>query len=81
MPSKATILATGLTGLVGSRLPEIFRNRYFFINLDLTTGIDVTREKDVKKAIELGADGVLLASGVVKAKNKEQVLHDLASGL
>jgi triosephosphate isomerase len=39
----------------------------------------VKNGKDVKKAIELGADGVLLASGVVKAKNKEEILRDLTS--
>ncbi len=31
-----------------------------------------------QKQLSLGADGVLLASGVVKAKNKEEVLRDLA---
>ena len=44
-------------------------------------GAGVKNGKDVTKAIELGADGVLLASGVVKAKDKEHVIRDLASGL
>jgi triosephosphate isomerase len=44
-------------------------------------GAGVKNGKDVVKAIELGADGVLLASGIVKAKNKEMVIRDLASGL
>lgn len=44
-------------------------------------GAGVKNGKDVAKAIELGADGVLLASGVVKATNKEKVLRDLISGL
>ncbi len=44
-------------------------------------GAGVKNGKDVSKAIELGAEGVLLASGVVKAKDKEGVLRDLASGL
>lgn len=44
-------------------------------------GAGVKNGKDVSKAIELGADGVLLASGVVKARNQEEVLYDLASGL
>ena len=43
-------------------------------------GAGVKNGKDVAKAIQLGAKGVLLASGVVKAENKEQVLRDLASG-
>ena len=44
-------------------------------------GAGVKNGKDVAKAIELGAEGVLLASGVVKAKDKEAVLRDLTSGI
>ena len=44
-------------------------------------GAGVKNGKDVSKAIELGADGVLLASGIVKAEDKESVIRDLASGL
>jgi triosephosphate isomerase len=44
-------------------------------------GAGVKNGKDVAKAIELGADGVLLASGIVKAKDKERVIRDLSSGL
>jgi triosephosphate isomerase len=44
-------------------------------------GAGVKNGKDVQKAIELGAEGVLLASGVVKAKDREEVLRDLASGI
>jgi triosephosphate isomerase len=43
-------------------------------------GAGVKNGKDVAKAIELGSDGVLLASGIVKAKDKESVIRDLASG-
>ena len=44
-------------------------------------GAGVKNGKDVAKAIELGSDGVLLASGIVKAKDKEKVIRDLVSGL
>lgn len=44
-------------------------------------GAGVKNGKDVKKAIELGADGVLLASGVAKAKDPKAALEDLISGL
>jgi triosephosphate isomerase len=44
-------------------------------------GAGVKNGHDVSKAIKLGADGVLLASGIVKADDKEKVLRDLASGL
>jgi triosephosphate isomerase len=44
-------------------------------------GAGVTNGEDVRAALDLGADGVLLASGVVKAKNPKAVLIDLAAGL
>lgn len=50
-------------------------------NVGVLCGAGVKNGRDVAKAIELGADGVLLASGVVKAKNREKVLRDLISGL
>lgn len=50
-------------------------------DIKILCGAGVKNGKDVEKAIELGTDGVLLASGVVKAKDKEKVLRDLASGI
>ena len=44
-------------------------------------GAGVKTGRDVSKAIELGAEGVLLASGVVKASNPKEVLLDLISGI
>lgn len=44
-------------------------------------GAGVKTGRDVAKALELGTEGVLLASGVVKAKNQKEVLEDLVSGL
>ncbi|MEM0493522.1 MAG: triose-phosphate isomerase [Candidatus Thermoplasmatota archaeon] len=50
-------------------------------NCRVLCGAGIKNGKDVKKAVELGADGVLLASGVVKSADKEKVIRDLASGL
>jgi len=50
-------------------------------NCVVLCGAGVTNGEDVRAALELGADGVLLASGVVKAQDKKVVLIDLASGL
>ena len=44
-------------------------------------GAGVKDGKDVKTAVELGAHGVLLASGVTKASDLDAVLADLVSGL
>jgi triosephosphate isomerase len=43
-------------------------------------GAGISSGEDVKKALELGACGVLLASGVIKAKDPKAVLLDLAKG-
>ncbi len=44
-------------------------------------GAGVKTRKDVKRALELGTAGVLLASAVVRAKDPEKALRDLAKGL
>jgi len=44
-------------------------------------GAGVKNGQDVATAIELGAEGVLLASGVVKAQDQKAVLLDLVSGI
>lgn len=44
-------------------------------------GAGVKTGKDVARALELGTVGVLLASGVVKAKDPGKALRDLARGL
>lgn len=59
------ILATGATGLIGSRFIEMFEGKYEVINMDLTTGVDITRpetfkpffdsHKDAKTLIHLAA--------------------------
>ena len=42
-------------------------------------GAGIKNGKDVSKALDLGASGVLLASGVVKSKNPRATLEDLIS--
>lgn len=64
--------------------PDIVRNtvravRTINKTVKILCGAGVKNGKDVATAIELGAEGVLLASGVVKAKDKEAVLRDLIS--
>jgi len=49
--------------------------------IGILTGAGVKNGRDVAMALELGTDGVLLASGVAKAKDPRAVLLDLASGI
>ncbi len=46
-------------------------------SIPVLCGAGIKNGLDVKRAIELGAKGVLLASGVVKAKDQRQALRDL----
>ena len=48
--------------------------------IDILVGAGVKNGNDVKKAIELGAKGILVASGVVKAKNPKKAILDLLKG-
>lgn len=67
---------------VSKAQPEIIQKAVEVIgDGELLVGAGVKNGNDVKKALELGAKGVLLASGVVKAKNRMDVLYDLAKGL
>ena len=49
-------------------------------NLGLIVGAGVHNQEDVKIAVKLGADGILIASGIVLAKNPTNVLEDLCKG-
>jgi len=44
-------------------------------------GAGVKNHRDARKALELGTVGVLLSSGVVKAKDPEKALRELVKGL
>ena len=50
-------------------------------NVRILCGAGVKNGNDVDKAIELGAEGVLLASGVTKASDAISVLEDLVSSI
>lgn len=50
-------------------------------NVAVLCGAGVKNHKDVRRALDLGTSGVLLSSGVVKAKDPERALRDLAKGL
>jgi len=50
-------------------------------NVGVLTGAGVKTGEHVKDAIKLGTQGVLLASGVTKAKDPNAALLDLAKGL
>lgn len=48
-------------------------------NVKVLCGAGISKGEDLKAALELGAEGVLLASGIVKAKDPKAALYDLVS--
>ena len=44
-------------------------------------GAGIVSAEDVSRAVELGSKGILVASGVIKAKNWESILSDFSRGL
>lgn len=71
---------------VTSADPEIVRNAVDVVKkinpkVGVLCGAGVKTGDDVKAAIELGTEGVLLASGVTKAKEPKSALLELVSGL
>jgi triosephosphate isomerase (TIM) len=43
-------------------------------------GAGITHGEDLRAALELGSEGVLLASGIIKAKDQRQALEELVTG-
>ena len=68
---------------VSKAKPEIITetvSRIRRINSDVAIlcGAGITSGEDVKEALRLGTQGVLVASGIVKAKNQAAAIEDLA---
>ncbi len=66
--------------------PEIIKNTVAEIKqlspeVGVLCGAGVKTGEDIKQAIELGTEGVLLASGVTKASDPKSALMDLVNGL
>ena len=69
---------------VSTANPEIVQNTVESIHkvndkIPVLCGAGISSGDDVKAALDLGAEGVLLASGVIKADDQKQVLYDLVS--
>ncbi|MBI4975497.1 triose-phosphate isomerase [Candidatus Peregrinibacteria bacterium] len=67
---------------VSKASPDVITRSVDFLGKGkVLVGAGVKTSEDVKIAIELGASGVLLASGITKADDPYKVLLDLTSGL
>nr|WP_175059829.1 triose-phosphate isomerase [Thermococcus sp. 2319x1] len=76
------LIGTGIP--VSKAKPEVITNTVELVRrvnpeVKVLTGAGISTGEDVKKALELGTVGVLLASGVTKAKDPEKAIRDLVS--
>jgi len=81
MASQPTIIGTGLSGMVGSRLVELFSDKYRFINLDLTTNIDITDAPAVNQALSQHQSTVVIHLAAFTDVSKAYEEKDNKQGL
>lgn len=78
------LIGTGIS--VSQAEPEVVKgtvDKVKAVNKDVKVlcGAGISTGEDMRSAIDLGAEGVLLASGIVKAKDPRNALIDLVSKL
>ena len=71
---------------ISTERPELITKAATVINnsknkTKLLCGAGIVSGEDVSKAVELGSKGILVASGIVKAKNWEKVISEFAKAL
>ncbi|RLF79781.1 triose-phosphate isomerase [Thermococci archaeon] len=76
------LIGTGIP--VSKAKPEVITDTVELVkkvnpDVKVLCGAGISTGEDVKKALELGTVGVLLASGVTKAKDPEKAIWDLVS--
>jgi dTDP-4-dehydrorhamnose reductase len=60
MAELPLVYGTGLSGLVGSKIVEALSDRYRFVNLDLSRGVDILNSETLEKVIQEEGPGVAL---------------------
>jgi triosephosphate isomerase len=66
---------------VSKSKPEVIKKSIEKVgSVPLLCGAGIKNREDVSKARELGAKGILVASGVVKAENPEKAIRELLEG-
>lgn len=78
------LIGTGIS--VSQAQPEVVEDSVKGVKsinkkIKVLCGAGISTGDDMKAAMDLGADGVLLASGIVKAENPKEALLDLVSKL
>ncbi|MFP4117079.1 MAG: triose-phosphate isomerase [Candidatus Aenigmatarchaeota archaeon] len=62
---------------VGDAKPELITEAVGKVNQPLICGAGIKDKKDVERALDLGADGVFVASGIVKSDDPEEKIKEM----
>lgn len=71
-------ISTARPDIIKKSVQEV---KEIYSDIEILCGAGVKTKMDVKKAIYLGARGVLVASGVVKSKDVEKAMEELILGM
>lgn len=55
---KPKVIGTGLSGLVGSRIIELLKDKFEFIDFSLDTGVDVLNQQSLSQAFDRNKDAI-----------------------
>lgn len=79
--NKPVILGTGLSGMIGTRLVEMFASEFEFVNLDLATGVDITDQAAVDNALKQHSGSVVIHMAAFTDVSKAYTEKDNKEGL
>jgi triosephosphate isomerase (TIM) len=66
---------------VSKAKPEVITNTVSKVPLKVLCGAGVKTKEDAKIAVKLGSKGLLVASGIVKAKQQKKAIKELLDGM
>ncbi len=78
------LIGTGIS--ISKARPELITSSLHAIRkisptVKILCGAGITTSEDVSKALELGTEGVLVASSIVKSRDPARVLHEMADAV
>jgi dTDP-4-dehydrorhamnose reductase len=58
--NKMIVYATGLSGMIGSRFAELCAQKVEFVNLDLATGVDITKPDQIEEVLKKTTNSMVI---------------------
>lgn len=58
--NKKVVYGTGLSGMIGTRFTELCGQKVDFINLDLSTGVDITKPDQIEEVLKTNPNSIVI---------------------